>query len=166
MTNKKETKGMNVIKATHIKPEDAKKVVEKLNVYLASQYVNYLNLHGMHWHVQGKCFFVLHEKTEEMYDACNAVIDEVAERILQLSGIPVRRMDDIKSQSVLKEIDIITDGEAIADEVLSTIKTLAELEREIIDLAGELGDEVTADIFTGYLTQHEKEAWMFTAYKK
>ncbi|WP_373721577.1 ferritin-like domain-containing protein, partial [Bacteroides heparinolyticus] len=37
-------------------------------------------------------------------------------------------------------------------------------ERKLIELAGEAGDDVTADLMTGYLKEQEKLVWMLVAF--
>ena len=37
-------------------------LLEKMNVYLANQQVNYFKTLSMHWYIKGKSFFVLHKK--------------------------------------------------------------------------------------------------------
>jgi starvation-inducible DNA-binding protein len=37
-------------------------------------------------------------------------------------------------------------------------------ERKVIELANEAGDDVTADLMTGYLKEQEKMVWMLVAF--
>jgi len=64
------------------------RVVEKLNQLLINYQVHYQNLRLFHWNVKGPFFFILHEKFEELYNEAALKIDEVAERVLALNGIP------------------------------------------------------------------------------
>ena len=43
-------------------------VVNALQQLLADYHVFYANLRGLHWNIQGKKFFALHQKFEELYD--------------------------------------------------------------------------------------------------
>lgn len=157
---------MSILNITQIAEKDAKRIVEKLNEYLANMQVHYSNLRGYHWHVEGKPFFVLHEKFEEMYDATAERIDEVAERILMLEGTPTRFFSDIEKLSTIKQAKKAAKIEDIMDQLKEEFATLIKLEREVIDLASELGDEVTADLITGYLAEQEKMVWMFSAFNR
>ncbi len=154
---------MKIIEITGIKSENAKKMVGALNAYLANLHVYYSNLRGFHWHVQGVTFFGMHAKLEELYDQVFEQIDAVAERVLMLDGIPTRRIEEIQGLATLRETGVITDATEITKQVLHSIKVLVEGERELLSLAGELNDDATADLITGFLTMHEKQAWMFTA---
>ncbi len=42
--------------------------------------------------------------------------------------------------------------------------TLIGEERKVIELANEAGDDVTADLMTGYLKEQEKMVWMLVAF--
>ena len=46
---------------------------------------------------------------------------------------------------------------------LSLIHIFCE-ERKVIELANEAGDDVTADLMTGYLKDQEKMVWMLVAF--
>lgn len=165
-TSKKATKEeIRVTNFTNMKADDAKTVVDMLNDYLASLQIFYHNLHGYHWHVQGPLFTIVHEKTEAMYNQVALQIDEVAERILMLDGVPARCFDDVKKLSKIAEEGpkALSDGEAISMAILESIKVLTDLERKGIDTAEEAGDPVTADMLTGYLAEREKHAWMLAS---
>ncbi|MBR8704244.1 DNA protection during starvation protein [Porphyromonas levii] len=165
-TTTKKREVMKVINITGLKKENAEKMVKALNNYLANLHVYYSNLRGYHWHVEGIHFFGMHSKLEELYNEAFSQIDEVAERILMLDGTPVRMFSDITALATLKEVGVTTDATAIVKDVLATIKSLIAQERELLALADELDDTTTDDLITGFLTGHEKQAWMFTALMK
>lgn len=142
-----------------------KKLESKLNVFLANQMVNYVKLHNLHWYVKGISFFTLHAKLEEYYDSAAEVIDEVAERLLALKSKPVANLKEALELATIKELD---NSPKSTDDVLNALvsdtKWWIKDVKEIIALAEEDNDVVTADIFTGYLANYEKLAWMFDAY--
>lgn len=155
---------MNITEYTNMNGEKAKDMIEHLNIYLATLNTYYYNLRGYHWHIRGHHFYQIHEKTEELYDEVAKQIDEIAERILMLDGVPVRRFDDIKALSRIVEEPAAGQScrKVITTAILDAIKVLTDLERKGIKLAEKSEDPVTADIFTGYLSSHEKLAWMLT----
>ncbi len=61
----------------------------KLNQYVADLMVSYTKLHNVHWYVQGKQFFRMHELFEGYYDKATEDMDAIAERMLQLGYKPV-----------------------------------------------------------------------------
>lgn len=139
-------------------------VVKALAALLADLQVYYTNLRGFHWNIKGESFFVMHEKYEEMYDDTATKIDEVAERILQLGQEPESRFSEYLKVAEIAEAPVVTTGREAAELLLGWMKTLIAKEREIIRLAGDAGDDVTADLMTGYLAAQEKMLWMLVAY--
>lgn len=63
-------------------------LINNLNIYLSDLNVFYRKLQNYHWNIKGKSFFVVHAKLEEYYNEINEQIDEVAEHILAIGGIP------------------------------------------------------------------------------
>ena len=138
---------------------------QKLNVYLANQMVMYIKLHNLHWYVEGRGFFNLHVKFEELYDQTAAIIDEVAERILALGDKPVANLKAALKIGAVKELE---DQFISSDDAVKSLKIDVEYwikdTKEIIKLADETDDVVTADIFTGYLKEYQKLLWMLKAF--
>lgn len=139
-------------------------VVDALSQLLADLQVYYNNLHGFHWNVKGKGFFVLHEKYEELYDDAAAKVDEIAERILQLGGTPENRQSKVLKRARVKESGFEPQGKEGLEEVLKTIGLFTEEERVIGVLADEIGDNVTKALMDDYLKGQEKLVWMLTSF--
>ncbi len=138
--------------------------VKGLQQLLADFQVYYTNLRGFHWNVKGKYFFHLHSKFEELYDDASTKIDEIAERILMLDGIPAHSFSDYLNMSQVKETGVVTDGDEGMRNVLETISKLMQAERAILSQASEAGDESTVAMMSDYLKEQEKTTWMLTAY--
>lgn len=141
----------------------ADKTTKKLNALLANYQQLYQNLRGFHWNVRGANFFELHLKFEELYNDINLKIDEIAERILALDGTPYHTFSDYKNNSTIKEVSNLRDGGKILKVLVADYKTLILLERNILRLADESGDEGTNTLLTDYITQQEKTVWMLNA---
>ncbi|HNQ27496.1 MAG TPA: ferritin-like domain-containing protein, partial [Aquaticitalea sp.] len=71
-----------------------KELAKDLNDLLANFQIYYQNLRGIHWNIQGKRFFELHPKFEELYNDANLKVDEIAERVLTLGETPLHTFDD------------------------------------------------------------------------
>ena len=138
---------------------------QKLNNYLANQMLMYIKLHNLHWYVEGKGFFNLHAKFEELYDQTAEIIDVVAERILALGEKPIASLKAALEIGAVKELE---DKAIFSDDAVKALKTDVEYwikdTKEIIKLADEASDVVTADIFTGYLGEYQKLLWMLKAH--
>jgi starvation-inducible DNA-binding protein len=141
-------------------------VAQKLNKLLCNYQMYYMNLRGFHWNIQGRKFFELHLKFEELYDDAIIKIDEIAERILTLSESPIHTFKKYIEESQIKAAENITDGELAIDNILSSLKTLLAAERDILQKATAANDEGTVSLMSDYIVQQEKLVWMLSAYKQ
>ena len=96
----------------------AAKVVESLQQLLADYQVFYANLRGFHWNIKGHGFFVLHSKFEDLYNNAAEKVDELAERILMLGGVPKNKYSDYLKVSNIKEV------EGVARELVNRIQNI------------------------------------------
>ena len=153
----------SVLEITGLKKESVAKEVEALKVLLADFQIFYTNLRGFHWHIEDPQFFTLHEQFEKMYDEVAENIDEVAERLLQLDVYPENRYSENIKISEIKEVSMMKNDKEILKNIIETYRLLMAKEREIVELAGEAGDEVTVGLMDGLLESQEKTAWMLVA---
>ena len=139
-------------------------ITEKLQVLLANYSIFYQNTRGAHWNIKGDQFFTLHPKFEELYNNLVLKIDEIAERILTLRGTPNHNYSVYLKLSTIKESNEVTDGTVCVENILGSFKVLIALQRELLDLTDEAGDAGTNSQMSDYITEQEKEAWMYSAY--
>lgn len=139
-------------------------LAQELNVLLANYQMFYQNLRGFHWNIQGPSFFELHIKFEELYNDAVMKVDEIAERVLTLGETPYHTFTAYLEHSTIKEAANVKDGEGTVTTTLANLKTLLEMERKILDLSGEAGDEGTNSQMSDYISQQEKTVWMLSAY--
>lgn len=140
------------------------KIAEKLNVLLANYSIFYQNTRGAHWNIKGDQFFTLHPKFEELYNNLVLKIDEIAERILTLGATPNHNYSDYLKLSTIKESQEVSDGTKFVENILDSFKTIISLQRELLDITEEAGDEGTNSQMSDYITEQEKEIWMYNAY--
>ncbi|EGO65565.1 Dps family protein [Acetonema longum] len=142
-------------------------VGQSLDKYLANLHILYAKTHNYHWNVEGKQFFTVHAKLEEIYEHIADEIDAIAERILIIGQRPSSSLAAYLKLATLKEADAASvGGEAVVKNLLSDIQALiADLKKDI-KAAQDAGDEVTADLLIDSLGYYEKTAWMFGAYLK
>ena len=143
---------------------DCKNISEKLNTLLANYSVFYQNTRGAHWNIKGDQFFTLHPKFEELYDNLVLKIDEIAERILTLGATPNHNYSDYLKLSQIKESIELSDGTKCVENILSSFKVILDLQRELLDITDKAGDEGTNSQMSGYITEQEKEVWMYNSY--
>ena len=139
-------------------------VVSSLKRLLADYQIFYGNLRGFHWNIQGPDFFVLHAKFEELYNDAAEKVDEIAERILTLGGVPENRYSKYLGEAGLKEVAGVNCGPEALKNVLETYAYLIAEERKLLALASEAEDEGTVAQMSDYLREQEKLVWMLTAY--
>ena len=144
--------------------EKAEILSSKLNLLLADYQVFYQNLRGFHWNIKGSNFFELHLKFEELYNDAQIKIDEIAERILTLEGKPLHTFQDYIDISEVKTSDNISKGKEGIKITLANFQTILLLEREIMNLAGDAGDEGTNTLISDYISQTEKTVWMLSSF--
>jgi len=140
------------------------KLAKDLNELLANYQVFYMNVRGFHWNVRGDKFFELHLKFEELYNDLLVKIDEVAERILTLGQTPLHTYSDYTKISAIDQVANVSDGKEAVRHILNAYATLLPLQRKILALAAEAGDEGTNNLMGDYIRQQEKLVWMYSAY--
>lgn len=141
-----------------------KDIAEDLNNLLANFQIYYQNLRGIHWNIKGKNFFDLHVKFEELYTDANMKVDLIAERVLTLGETPLHTFDDyIKKAKVPVGKNISKDSDAV-HLIVSSLSELLNLERQILDKAGDANDEGTSSMMSDFITEQEKTIWMMNAW--
>ena len=143
---------------------DVEKEIGLLNVLLANYQTYYQNLRGVHWNIKGKRFFELHVKFEELYTTAQEQVDEIAERILTLGGVPFHTLESYVKHASVPVGENIFDDEKTVRLVIDTISALLPLEREILDLSDEINDEGTNSLMSDFISGQEKNVWMLKAY--
>lgn len=155
---------MKTLDYLHLDASAANKVVEALQQLLADYQVFYTNLRGFHWNIKGHGFFILHSKFEEMYDNAAEKVDELAERILMLGGVPVNKFSEYLKVARVEEVSGVSCGDEALDNILKTYSLFIAEERKLLSLASEAGDEATVALMSDYLKEQEKLVWMLVAY--
>lgn len=143
---------------------DSKEIAEKLNELLANYHLYYQNLRGFHWNIKGVHFFQLHAKFEELYSAALTRIDEIAERILTIGQKPLHTFSDYVRLASIKEAGNISGDVETVKATHENLTVLLNLEREILSMAAETGDEGTVALISEDINENEKTLWMLNAF--
>jgi starvation-inducible DNA-binding protein len=157
-------KTMKQINRIGLDPEKSAVLAEKLNELLANYQVFYMNTRGFHWNIKGEKFFELHLKFEELYNDLILKIDELAERILTLGHTPIHTYTDYLVLSSVKEAKNVTAGREAVSGILNGFQSILVLERQLLELSGEAGDEGTNALMSDYIRAQEKLVWMYGAW--
>lgn len=142
-----------------------KPVVDHLNDLLANYHIHYQKLRGCHWNVKGTSFFTLHLKFEELYTAALVTIDELAERILSLGKPPISTFKDYIEASSIKEIQTIGLKDTLmVKAIIEDLAALIKMEREILNITADAGDDGTNDMINRFMQFNEKNTWMLRSF--
>jgi starvation-inducible DNA-binding protein len=155
---------MKATNAIGLENINANQLAKKLNELLANYSVFYQNTRGSHWNIKGEKFFELHLKFEELYNDLLLKIDEVAERILTLGHSPSHNYSDYTRISKITESKEVSDGIKSVTNILESFKIIITLQRELIILSAEAGDEGTNAQMSDYIRAQEKLVWMYSAF--
>ncbi|MEB8171259.1 DNA starvation/stationary phase protection protein [Macrococcus caseolyticus] len=148
------------------KKSNDNKVVTALNQQVANWTVLYTKIHNYHWYVKGPHFFSLHMKFEEFYNEASTYIDELAERILAIQGHPIATLKESLELSVVKEAKKDLAAEDMVKDLSKDFDKIIKQLEEGKAVAEEAGDEMTADMFLGMITNLEKHNWMLKSFLK
>lgn len=136
-------------------------IVKKLNQFLCDLEVMNVKLQNYHWNVNGKGFFITHEKLEEYYNEIRVEIDEIAEHILAQGYQPLGTMQDFMKNSEIQEAK----NEKIKS--IPIIKNLIQdfgiLKQKAVNIKEEAetqSDYATSALMDNYLGNYSKKLWM------
>lgn len=143
------------------------KLIEHLNAELASAIVVALNAKRYHWTVTGPHFRDYHLRFEELYVAADGTVDELAERIRMLGGVPIHAPAQIEALSKAKVSDPAKslDAKGMVLEALKNQERVIASMHKGVELANQSGDPGTADLLTRFVQVHQKEAWFLASMK-
>ena len=136
-------------------------IINNLNKMLCDLAVFYRKLQNYHWNIEGKDFFIIHEKLEEYYDEINEQVDEVAEHILALDGEPLGTLKDYLNTTKITEAE---NKKIEATEVINTLikdySTLLQDAKDIKKLADEKEENKTSALMDDAIEDYTKKIWM------
>lgn len=141
-----------------------KNVISLLKSLQADSTVLFMKLHNFHWNVKGMDFHPVHAATEEMYDGFADLLDDLAERVLQLGDKPLVTLKAVLASARIKEEEAMSfTSKAIAEAVLKDYEFLVAEFKNLSKLADEAGDKVTASLADDNVAKFEKSIWMLKA---
>ncbi len=143
------------------------KAIELLNSRLADCLDLQSQTKQAHWNVRGASFIALHKLFDEISESVEEYSDLIAERAVQLGGIARGTARVVAAKSSLVEYPLeISSGRSHVIALAAALAYFGKLSRQAIDRADELGDAVTADVFTEVARGADKWLWMVEAHLK
>jgi len=123
-----------------------------------------LTLKHVHWNVVGPNFIGVHEMLDPQVDAIREMVDQVAERIATLGGVPVGTPAAIVERRDWNDYSL---GRALVVEHLGALDLVYSGvnadHRRAIDALAEV-DPVSEDMITGHLGDLEQFQWFVRAH--
>lgn len=142
------------------------KTIEVLKQIQADSIVFFMKTHNYHWNVKGANFPQIHATTQEIYENFADIFDDVAERIIQLGGVPyVTLSEALKASKIAEECKHSFCANEVLDGVLKDYKYFEGVFKELSKIADESEDKVTAGFADEKVGQLQKALWMLNAQK-
>lgn len=144
--------------------EHRAEVAKLLSGMLASTYTIYMKTLYYHWNVTGPLFHSLHETFEVQYQELHEAGDAIAERIRALGHkTPGTHKQFAELSNVKEDEELPGSAVQMVKNLLADNEACSQHAREVLKLAEEHLDEVSADMMVGRMAVHDEAAWMLRA---
>lgn len=146
------------------KKKDRTAIADGLGKVLADTFTLYLKTHKYHWNVTGPMFAALHTAFEVQYNELWLATDLLAERMRAIDAYAPGSYSEFEMLSSIKEAQDIPNAMDMIADLVADHETIGKTIRDAFKAAEEGDDEVTQDMLTSRLTEHEKTAWMLRSH--
>lgn len=124
------------------------KVIDLLNVHLATYIDLHTQLKQAHWNVRGSNFIGLHKLFDKAAGEVEGYYDTLAERAAALGGEACGILEDVTERSLLKPYGLgIASGDKHVTRVMSSLEIACDKGREAIKSCLSASDQASADVF-------------------
>jgi starvation-inducible DNA-binding protein len=138
------------------------KAIALLNAQLADAVDLQTQIKQAHWNVKGPQFIALHELFDNVNEAVEDYVDDIAERAVQLGGVAEGTARMAAQRSSLGEYPTSAlDGHAHVEALSSALAAFGKSVRKAIDDSNDLD---TADLFTEISRGIDKWLWFVEAH--
>jgi starvation-inducible DNA-binding protein len=135
-------------------------LIALLNTRLADSTDLRTQVKWAHWNVKGPHFIQLHELFDSVAAHLEEQTDTIAERVTALGGVANGTVREAASRSGLKEADLTaSDGPSMLKFLVHNVAHHANALRTAVQESGDLGDAITADLFTQLTRELDKDLW-------
>jgi starvation-inducible DNA-binding protein len=147
--------------------ESREQLVLLLNSRLASAIDLQLQAKHAHWNVKGPNFIGLHELFDKVAATASSIVDELAERAVQLGGSARGTLQGVVRDTKLRPYPpTIANGSDHVEALSHALAAFGSQVREGIEIADECGDPASADLLTGMAEEIEKQLWFVEAHQQ
>ena len=144
----------------------SKETVKNLNQLVADMTVFYQKLRHYHWNVKGPQFFMLHEKFELIYTEVGDVIDELAERIVGLDGVPLHTLSAMLENTSLKEDNENPQPDKMVNRIVDDMELIVGKLQTAIEESEDSIDRTTTNLLDGIKDGLEGHLWMLKSWQQ
>ena len=146
-----------------LEDDQAEKIRTRLQERLNALIDLGLTLKHIHWNVVGPSFIGVHEMLDPQYEAVQAMVDEVAERIATLGGSPVGTPGNIVAERSWDDYSV---GRAMTQEHLSALDLVyTGVNEDHRTAIQEFEDEpISQDMLVAQAGQLEQFQWFVRAH--
>lgn len=119
-----------------------------------------------HWNSKGPHFIGLHKLYDDILDSVQGFIDETAERMGSLGGIPNSRATHISETTELSPFpeDTFRDTEVL-EIIITRCGEVSNNIREAITVSSDIEDDVTTDLFTQIAADLDKQLYLLQSHR-
>jgi starvation-inducible DNA-binding protein len=140
-------------------------LISLLNARLADSIDLRSQVKWAHWNLKGMHFIQLHELFDSIASHLEEQTDTIAERVTTLGGVANGTIREAVSHSGLKEADLgAADGQSMLKFLVHNVGHHANALREAVNAGNDLGDAITADLFTQLTRELDKDLWFLEAH--
>ncbi len=139
--------------------------VRLLNARLADAIDLQTQVKQAHWNVKGPHFISLHKLFDEINEAVEEFVDEIAERAVELGGTVEGTARSVAKRSTLSEYPLqISTGKDHVSALAHALGTFGKNVRQAISESDRIGDVDTTDLFTEISRGTDKWLWFVEAH--
>ncbi len=140
-------------------------LIALLNARLADSTDMRTQVKWAHWNVKGMHFIQLHELFDSIASHLEEQTDTIAERVTALGGVANGTVREAAGKSGLKEADLTaSDGPSMLKFLVHNVAHHANAVRTAVKESDDLGDPITADLFTQLSRELDKDLWFLEAH--
>jgi starvation-inducible DNA-binding protein len=140
-------------------------IIALLNARLADSIDIRSQVKWAHWNLKGMHFIQLHELFDSVSSHLDDQSDTIAERAVTLGGVANGTVREVAARSGLKEADLTaSDGPSMLKFLVHNVAHHANALRTAVDESNDLGDAISADLFTQLTRELDKDLWFLEAH--
>lgn len=142
-------------------------LIERMKVYLASNFAFYLKMHNFHWNVEGPNFPQYHDFFGDLYNELWSAQDDIAEHIRALGAYAPGSMERYKDMTrITEQVELPVDAGAMFNIALMDNYEMITVIYEAYVAAESAGEIGLSNYLQDRMDIHKKHGWMLRATAK